>query len=87
MPAFQEIFIDKKLLDVELNELLNKGYLKLKIELSLPHLTEFQSQYRIGDEMTFHASDNIDVKTRITTIDIAEPHGAYYKLFIGFTLV
>ena len=87
MPAFQEVFIDKRLLDTEYKELVSKGYLKLKIELSSPHLKQFNSQYKVGDEMIFHTDGRADIKTRITSIDTGEPHGANHKVFIGFTLV
>ena len=86
MPAFQ-IFTDKTLLRTEYQELVNKGYFKLKIELSGDHLNEFKSKYKTGDQFTFHSPDgNEDVKTAITSIDIAEPHDNIYKVFIGFTL-
>jgi hypothetical protein len=87
MPAFEEVFIHKKLQPVEYHQLISKGYLKLKIELSLEHIRVFQAQYRVGDKFTFHSSASIDVSTSITSIDTGEPHGMNYKVFIGFTLM
>jgi hypothetical protein len=45
MPAFKELFIQKRLEPMELDQLLLRGYLKLRIELSLEHLRMFQSEY------------------------------------------
>ncbi|MFZ6012715.1 MAG: hypothetical protein ACOYXT_20385 [Bacteroidota bacterium] len=87
MPAFKEIFIQKKLQQVEYNQLSSKGYLKLKIELTLEHLRMFQAQYRVGDSFTFHSPNGSNMKTFITSIDTGEPHDNVYKVFIGFTLM
>jgi hypothetical protein len=86
MPAFKEVFIQKQLEPLEYNQLLSKGYLKLRIDLSLEHLRMFQSQYRVGDTFTFQypSKDNIDAK--ITSVDTGEPEGDVYRIYIGLTL-
>lgn len=86
MPAYKEVFIQKKLEAIEYDQLVSKGYLKLRIELSLEHLREFQSGYRVGDTFTFHYPTREDLKTKITSIDTGEPHSDIYRVFIGFTL-
>ena len=87
MPSFEEVFIHKTLQPVEYEQLVSKGYLKLKIELSLEHLRIFEAQYRVGDKFTFHSPIETDVHTSITSVDTGEPHGDNYKVFIGFTLM
>lgn len=87
MPSFKEVFIHKKLESLEYDQLISKGYLKLRIELSLEHLRDFQSGYRVGDTFTFHYPTQQNLKTRITSIDTGEPHGDVYRVFIGFTLI
>ena len=87
MPAFKEVFIHKKLQTIEYEQLMSKGYFKLKIELSVEHLKMFQSQYRVGDTFRFHSPTDIDLETTITSIDTGEPHGETYRVFIGFTLM
>jgi hypothetical protein len=87
MPAFEEIFIHKKLQLIEYDQLTSKGYFKLKIELSVEHLRMFQSQYKVGDRFTFHSPTSTDLNTTITSIDTGEPHDEVYKVFIGFTLM
>ena len=87
MPAFKDIFIHKTLQPIEYEQLMSRGYLKLKIELTIEHLRMFQTEYRVGDKFIFHAPDGSDLKTTITSIDTGEPHGEVYKLFIGFTLM
>jgi hypothetical protein len=86
MPAFKEVFIKKKLQPIEFEQLTSKGYLKLKIELTLEHLRMFQAEYRVGDVFTFHL-ENSNLSTSITSIDTGEPHDEIYKVFIGFTLL
>lgn len=46
MPAFQEVFIDKQLLETEYRELITKGYLKIKMDLSVDQLKAFSTQYK-----------------------------------------
>jgi hypothetical protein len=87
MPAFEEVFIYKTLQPVEYEQLVSKGYLKLKIELSVEHFRTFQAQYKVGDVFTFHSPIETNVSTSITSIDTGEPHGDNYKVFIGFTLM
>jgi hypothetical protein len=87
MPAFNEVFIHKTLQPVEYDQLISKGYFKLKIQLTLEHLRMFQSQYRVGDAFKFRLPSNTDIETAITSIDTGEPHGDTYTVFIGFTLM
>lgn len=87
MPAYKEVFIQKKLESIEYEQLVSKGYLKLRIELSLEHLREFQSGYRVGDTYIFKYPTKNDLNTKITSIDTGEPHGDIYRVFIGFTLI
>lgn len=87
MPSFKDVFIVRKLQSSEHEQLMTKGYFKLKIQLSLEHLRMFQAQYKIGDKFIFHSPANADIGTTITSIDIGEPHGDNYKVFIGFTLL
>lgn len=87
MPAFADIFVHKKLQPIEEEQLLGKGYLKLKIEFSLEHLRLFQAEYLIGDHFIFYTSKNTEITTLVTSIDTGEPHGEIYRVFIGFALV
>jgi hypothetical protein len=87
MPAFKDVFIHKKLQSIEYEQLMSRGYLKLKIELSVEHLSLFQAEYKVGDKFIFHSQQETDLKTTITSIDTGEPHGTNYKVFIGFTLM
>jgi hypothetical protein len=87
MPAFTELVIHKNLQPIEYDQLVTKGYLKLRIELTLEHLRTFQNQYKVGDEFTFHSPASTNITTRITSIDTGEPHGSVYRVFIGFTFL
>ncbi|HYC84740.1 MAG TPA: hypothetical protein VEB86_05935 [Chryseosolibacter sp.] len=87
MPAFKEIFIHKKLQPIEYEQLMSKGYLKLKIELSHDHWQLFETEYKVGNTFTFHSPAHTDIRTSITSIDRGEAHGDVYKVFIGFTLL
>jgi hypothetical protein len=87
MPAFKDVFIHKTLQSIEFEQLMSRGYLKLKIELHVEHFRMFETEYRVGDKFIFHSPDNSDLKTTITSIDRGEPHGEIFKVFIGFTLM
>jgi hypothetical protein len=87
MPAFKDVFIHKKLQSIEYEQLMSRGYLKLKIELSVEHLNLFQAEFKVGDKFIFHSHHETDLRTTITSIDTGEPHGENYKVFIGFTLM
>ena len=87
MPSFADLVIHKNLQAIEYEQLLAKGYLNVRIELSLDHLREFQSLYRVGDIFTFHAPSAADVKAVITSIDTGRPFGINYRIYIGFTLL
>lgn len=87
MPEYSEAIVRKILLPAEHDQLFSKGYLKLKIELTLEHLRMLQSEYKVGDQFIFYSRNNSTVETLITSIDTGEPHGENYKVFIGFTLV
>ena len=85
MPAFHDIFIRKQLEVAEYEQLETKGYLKLRIELSLEHVRQFSSAYKVGDYFNFISPDEVVLPTRISSIDIGEPFNSNYKVFIGFT--
>lgn len=87
MPAFKDVFIHRKLQSIEYEQLMSRGYLKLKIELSVDHLKLFETEYQVGDKFMFHSPHNTDLNTTITSIDTGEPHGENFKVFIGFTLM
>ena len=87
MPSFEDLVISKNLQAIEYEQLLAKGYLNVRVELSLGHLREFQSLYSVGDVFTFHTPSAMDVKTVITSIDIGPPFGQNYRIYIGFTLL
>ena len=87
MPSFADLVIHKNLQVIEYEQLLAKGYLNVRIELSLEHLREFQALHRVGDVFTFHSPTAGDVKTAITSIDTGQPFGNNYRIYIGFTLL
>ena len=87
MPSFKDVFIVRKLQSTEHEQLMTKGYFKLKIQLTLEHLRMFQGRYKIGDKFIFHSPADTEVTTTITSIDTGEAHGDNYKVFIGFTLL
>jgi len=86
MPAYYDIFIAKQLQFAEYHQLTSKGYLKVRVELSLEHVKQFTSTYKVGDAFVFISPDQLELHTRITSIDVGESYNSNYKVFIGFTL-
>jgi hypothetical protein len=79
-------YISRTLQKAEHDQLLAKGYFKLKLELSLEHVQIFKKEVRVGDKFIFHSPSEQDVPTTVTSIDIGQGHDDVYKIFIGFTL-
>lgn len=68
----------------EYKELSVKGYLKLKIEIPVNKLKEFDQTFRSGADVTFHYN-GMEVKTVITSIEISGASSAQNcKVFLGF---
>jgi hypothetical protein len=86
MPAYYDIFVAKQLQFAEYQQLISKGYLKVRVGLSLEHVKQFTSTYKVGDAFVFVSPDKRDLPTRISSIDVGESYNSNYKVFIGFTL-
>jgi hypothetical protein len=86
MPAYYDIFVAKQLRSAEYQQLISKGYLKVRVELSLEHVKQFAATYKVGDPFIFVSSENEKIQTRITSIDVGESYNSNFKVFMGFTL-
>lgn len=78
-------FFDHHLGEREYNQLLDKGYLKVKFLLPLTSLKNFDLQYRLGTEVIFKHS-SIDIKTNVSSIEVSEEMDDKCRIYIGFTL-
>jgi hypothetical protein len=77
-------YFPKNLGEREYRELTLKGYLKLKFDIPIKNLMQFDLAYRTGKEITFDYNGEV-LKTVITSIEVGEEnHESKCKVFLGF---
>ena len=77
-------FFTRNLDDREYQELSLKGYLKLKMEIPVVRLKDFDQTFRSGTDVIFHYKGK-DVRTVITSVDVAKESTDHKcKVFLGF---
>jgi hypothetical protein len=86
MPGPGENSIEARLQIKEYNQLLERGYLGIKIYLPPHELKMFQASYKKGSSFIFYSPSGQVVKTIVTNIDAGEDYKGLCKVFVGFTL-
>jgi hypothetical protein len=77
-------YFPKQLGKREYLELTMKGYLKLKFEIPIKNLKDFDLLYRAGKEISFTYNGE-ELKTVITSIEVGEESfDSHCKVFLGF---